>query len=248
MTLTYGTLKLFKWAMPAAMTVVAVALYFAISPEPSWATVLSKWYTILMGGATGFVLMWAIDTYLVEQKRTEIRFEQLEDQRSKMLESDSEGDTTPADRLSTGERYVGTWLETYHNDTRGRARTSFFWSILIAVIGFGVLGVAIWYLVTQPPDAAGLATMGGLGAVSAALAGYVVRTLLAVHQISVRQLNRYFNHPARMNSLFMAWRMAETLHPDDPARTAATQAIIQEMSTVLTNDAASTDPDAPPDE
>jgi len=152
-----------------------------------------------------------------------------------------EDDRDPARQLWAVERLAhfeysnAIWIERYHDGTRRRASQSFWVGTLAAAAGFGLLAWVIWYLVSGRGSAQStsqLIAVGGLGAVGTLITGYVARTFLELHRMSLKQFDGFFWHPADMHRLLIAWRMAETLG-DGEANIGATA--IRSIAEVIAN-------------
>jgi hypothetical protein len=85
-------------------------------------------------------------------------------------------------------------LDLYHQIATKQARRSFLAAQAAAVIGFGVLiGLAVAAI--RVHSTVGAITAGTLGAVSAALAGYIGRTFVRSQESAASHLRAYFDQP-----------------------------------------------------
>jgi hypothetical protein len=99
-------------------------------------------------------------------------------------------------------------IERYQQETRSRATWSFIFAITAMLAGFGFV---IWggsvLLTAKEPIV--LAAGGLLSTVGGAISGFITKTFLDVHKLSLTQLNRYFQQPVVNDHILMAQRLAE---------------------------------------
>ncbi|MET8572691.1 hypothetical protein [Streptomyces sp. NPDC004783] len=128
--------------------------------------------------------------------------------------ADEHGDTSSGDGshrrrlLGLPELWEATHarLDLYHQIATGQARTSFRNAQVAMFTGFVLLilfaGIAVWASTTAVAIVA-----GGLGAVSAALAGYVAKTFIRSQEAAATHLRSYFNQPLELSRYLAAERL-----------------------------------------
>lgn len=99
-------------------------------------------------------------------------------------------------------------LDHYHETVLGQARRSFRSAQLAMWIGFLLLGGFVWVAV-KASTTAGSVVAGGLGAVSAALAGYVSRTFVKSQEAAASHLRAYFDQPLMFSRFLAAERLLQ---------------------------------------
>jgi hypothetical protein len=103
-------------------------------------------------------------------------------------------------------------LDEYHTIATGQARRSFLTAQSAIVIGFLLLiGFAALSFRTHSTTAS--ITTAVLGAVAAALTGYVSRTFVRSQETSARQLRAYFDQPLEFSRYLAAERLLSS-QPD----------------------------------
>ncbi len=122
-------------------------------------------------------------------------------------------------------------IEKYQTETQARAG----WSFIFAIFAmFSGLGFVIW---------GGIQAVSGLGwesraagaavsAIGAALSGFITKTFLDVHKLSLTQLNRYFRQPVINSHVLTAQRLADHLE-SPPSKEAAYLTIIDRLATLI---------------
>ncbi|MFD5940243.1 TRADD-N-associated membrane domain-containing protein [Streptomyces griseus] len=97
-------------------------------------------------------------------------------------------------------------LDLYHQIATGQAKTSFRNAQIAMVVGFLLLvvfaGIALWASTTAVAIVA-----GGLGAVAAALAGYVAKTFVRSQESAATHLRSYFDQPLELSRYLAAERL-----------------------------------------
>ena len=122
-------------------------------------------------------------------------------------------------------------IERYQEETRSRASWSFYIALIAMSCGFAFMFWGGQRVITDPRwdhIAAGslLAAIGG------GISAFVTKTFLDVHQLSLQQLNRYFDQPVINDHILMAQRLADGL-PDPSARQAAYQQVIGAVTSLV---------------
>lgn len=120
-------------------------------------------------------------------------------------------------------------LDLYHQIATDQARRSFFTAQVATGIGF-ILLVVFAVLATRTHTTAGAITTGTLGAVSAALAGYIGRTFVRSQESAADHLRAYFDQPLEFSKYLAAERLlAGGPDLDGDQRTTIITAVIQAM-------------------
>jgi len=97
-------------------------------------------------------------------------------------------------------------LDLYHTIATGQARRSF-WTAQVAIaIGFMLL-IFFAFLAVRASNTAGAITVGTLGAVSGALAGYISRTFVRSQESAAAHLHAYFDQPLEFSRYLAAERL-----------------------------------------
>lgn len=97
-------------------------------------------------------------------------------------------------------------LDLYHRIATAQARRSFVTAQLAIGAGFALL-VAFAILATQTRTTADAITTASLGAVSAALAGYISRTFVRSQESAAAHLRAYFDQPLEFSKYLAAERL-----------------------------------------
>ncbi|MER6494695.1 TRADD-N-associated membrane domain-containing protein [Streptomyces griseorubiginosus] len=114
----------------------------------------------------------------------------------------------PAPRLTLPELWTLTHsrLDLYHDIATGQARRSFRNAQVAMFAGF-ILLVVFVAVALKASTTAGSIVAGGLGAVSAALAGFVSRTFVKSQETSAAHLRAYFDQPLEFSRYLAAERL-----------------------------------------
>jgi DNA-directed RNA polymerase subunit L len=125
-------------------------------------------------------------------------------------------------------------IEKYQQQTRSRATISFMFAIFSMIAG---LGFVIWggTVLLTAKETIVLAAGGILAAIGGGVGGYITKTFLDVHKLSLNQLNRYFKQPVINDHILMAQRMADDCK-DDETRKQAYQKVIESIATLIKED------------
>ncbi|WP_405461574.1 hypothetical protein OG786_29225 [Streptomyces sp. NBC_00101] len=148
-----------------------------------------------------------------------------------------EDNETPTGELSFRQRPLGLselWeatharLDLYHQIATGQAKTSFRNAQVAMVAGFTLLvlfaGIALWASTTAVAIVA-----GGLGAVSAALAGYVAKTFIRSQEAAATHLRSYFDQPLELSRYLAAERLVADGDLTQEQRGEILSALVQAM-------------------
>lgn len=127
---------------------------------------------------------------------------------------EAEGGEQSASRVRSDDRLAlsALWevthsrLDLYHQIATGQARRSFFTAQAATGVGF-ILLVVFAILAASAQSTAGAVTTGALGAVSAALAGYIGRTFVRSQESAASHLRAYFDQPLEFSKYLAAERL-----------------------------------------
>ncbi len=108
-------------------------------------------------------------------------------------------------------------LDLYHEIATGQASRSFRNAQVAMVLGFALL-VAFVIVAFQASTTAGAVVAGGLGAVAAALAGYVSRTFVRSQEAAASHLRAYFDQPLEFSRYLAAERLVAESNLSDEQR------------------------------
>ncbi|MGW3298453.1 hypothetical protein [Streptomyces rubiginosohelvolus] len=119
-------------------------------------------------------------------------------------------------------------LNLYHDIATDQAKTSFRNAQRAMVAGFLLLvvfaGIAVWASTTAVAIVA-----GGLGAVSAALAGYVAKTFIRSQEAAATHLRSYFDQPLELSRYLAAERLVADGDLTQEQRGEILSALVQAM-------------------
>ncbi|MGV0098283.1 hypothetical protein [Streptomyces californicus] len=119
-------------------------------------------------------------------------------------------------------------LDLYHQIATGQAKTSFRNAQIAMGAGFFLLvlfaGIALWASTTAAAIVA-----GGLGAVSAALAGYVAKTFIRSQEAAATHLRSYFDQPLELSRYLAAERLVADGDLTQEQRGEILSALVQAM-------------------
>jgi hypothetical protein len=115
----------------------------------------------------------------------------------------------------------------YHKITRVQAEKSFHNSQIAMFFGFAIVGSGA-IIVLLPISTETKLAVAGISAVGTALAGYINRTFLKSHELSILQLNIFFRQPLVQSYLLTAERLAAQLETAQKS-TALNKVILQAM-------------------
>ncbi|MFB7082557.1 hypothetical protein [Streptomyces sp. NPDC056308] len=119
-------------------------------------------------------------------------------------------------------------LELYHKIATGQAKQSFRNAQVAMVVGF-VLLIAFVVVALQASTTAGSVVAGGLGAVSAALAGFVSKTFVRSQEASASHLRSYFDQPLELSRFLAAERLIADGKLSDEQRAEILMTLVQAM-------------------
>ncbi|MFD7204373.1 hypothetical protein [Streptomyces sp. NPDC059893] len=108
-------------------------------------------------------------------------------------------------------------MDLYHEIATSQASRSFRNAQVAMVLGF-VLLVAFVIVALRASTTAGAVVAGGLGAVAAALAGYVSRTFVRSQEAAAGHLRAYFDQPLEFSRYLAAERLVADSNLSDEQR------------------------------
>ncbi|MFE5681712.1 hypothetical protein [Streptomyces sp. NPDC056512] len=108
-------------------------------------------------------------------------------------------------------------LDLYHEIATGQASRSFRNAQVAMVLGFALLVVFV-IVALRASTTAGAVVAGGLGAVAAALAGYVSRTFVRSQEAAASHLRAYFEQPLEFSRYLAAERLVADSNLSDEQR------------------------------
>ncbi|MFE6127025.1 hypothetical protein ACFQ6Q_01930 [Streptomyces sp. NPDC056437] len=123
-----------------------------------------------------------------------------------------------------------TRLDLYHDIATGQARRSFRNAQVAMIAGFLLLIVFV-VVALQASTTAGSVVAGGLGAVSAALSGFVARTFVKSQETAAAHLRAYFDQPLEFSRYLAAERLIADSALTEEQRAEALTALVQAMVT-----------------
>lgn len=121
-----------------------------------------------------------------------------------------------------------TRLDHYHEIALGQARRSFRNAQVAMALGFSLL-VAFVLVALNAGTTTGAVVAGGLGAVSAALAGYVSRTFVLSQQAAASHLRAYFDQPLEFSRYLAAERIVKDADLDQAQRAEVLTTLVQSI-------------------
>jgi hypothetical protein len=119
-------------------------------------------------------------------------------------------------------------LDLYHAIATGQASRSFRNAQIAMVLGFALL-IAFVIVALRASTTAGAVVAGGLGAVAAALAGYVSRTFVRSQETAASHLRAYFDQPLEFSRYLAAERLVADANLTDQQRAEVVTALAQAM-------------------
>lgn len=205
------------------------------SPLPDWVVVVSAVGLALV--ALG--LAWAVEARDQANRRRskEIRdrVRSAEDGLSKAIEETVHADDPDDRRLDEALFLSRVWqsvtarLDQYHDDAQSQGRRAFNAAMAAMSVGFlitvGCGAVAVFLATTNT----GAVVIGSLGAVSAALAGFVARTYLRAYESVSGQLQGYFSQPVEASRYLSAERAIHVSGLPEDARRDLMKALVSAM-------------------
>ncbi|MFJ7301656.1 hypothetical protein [Streptomyces sp. NPDC099088] len=135
-------------------------------------------------------------------------------------------------RLTLSELWAVTHrrLDHYHGIALAQAKQSFLNAQIAMGLGFALL-IGFVIVSLKASTVAGSVVAGGLGAVSAALAGYVSRTFIRSQEAAAGHLRAYFDQPLEFSRYLAAERLLADAGLSEEHRAEALTNLIQAMIT-----------------
>ncbi|MCX4612113.1 TRADD-N-associated membrane domain-containing protein [Streptomyces mirabilis] len=211
------------FALGGALVASAVTFLISRSSGQSWGSTIQNSFAVLIAAFTVIGLLLpasgaaSLEPDDVRESRERVRDAErgLEAALSEGASRSHEGrPETPdeerrdAHRLALALLWEVTYskLELYHKIATRQARMSFWSAQLAMILGFGLLGlfVAVAY---NASTTAGAIVAGGLGAVSAALAGFISKTFVRSQETAAGHLKSYFDQPLEFSRFLAAERL-----------------------------------------
>ncbi|MFE9416976.1 hypothetical protein ACFYMX_15180 [Streptomyces griseofuscus] len=235
----------------SALLAVVVAVVLALfSPLNVGESILAGFAAPVLGGWVLHLVDRLTAIEISPQSRARVREaeRELEDalrQTPAGIEAESDANLAPHPSTAPSHVPLGlpelwkvthTRLDHYHETALGQARRSFRSAQLAMWVGF-VLLVAFVLLAVKASTTAGSAAAGGLGAVSAALAGYVSRTFVKSQEAAAGHLRAYFDQPLALSRYLAAERLLRDSGLGEEKRSEVLGALVLAMAS---------DPQAPP--
>ncbi|MDX3308929.1 hypothetical protein P1S61_07405 [Streptomyces sp. ME08-AFT2] len=133
-------------------------------------------------------------------------------------------------RLTLSELWAVTHrrLDHYHGIALGQAKLSFRNAQIAMGLGFALL-IAFVVVALNATTTAGSVVAGGLGAVSAGLAGYVSRTFIRSQEAAAGHLRAYFDQPLEFSRYLAAERLMADAGLSDERRAEVLSLLVQAM-------------------
>lgn len=104
-------------------------------------------------------------------------------------------------------------MQRYHQLTIDQADKSYTHSRVAMYVGLGVLVCCIGLIALPLTNEVSKLSVAALGSISTIVTGYIVKTFLKSHRLSIDQLNNFYNQPLVSSYLLTAERVAQRL-PD----------------------------------
>ncbi|WP_143054237.1 hypothetical protein [Streptomyces sp. KS_5] len=120
-------------------------------------------------------------------------------------------------------------LDLYHDIATGQAKRSFRNAQYAMAVGFALL-VIFAGIALSASTTAGSVVAGGLGAVSAALAGYVSRTFVKSQEAAAAHLRAYFDQPLEFSRYLAAERIIRDSNLSQEQEAEVLAALVQAMA------------------
>ncbi|MGA5599623.1 TRADD-N-associated membrane domain-containing protein [Streptomyces griseoincarnatus] len=134
-------------------------------------------------------------------------------------------------------------LTLYHDIATKQARRSFLSAQVSMILGFGMLAAFV-YLALKVSNTTGAIVAGGLGAVSAALAGFISKTFVKSQQSAAEHLKAYFDQPLEFSRYLAAERLLADANLPDEQRAEVVAALVQTVAAGPGGPAPAADPRA----
>jgi hypothetical protein len=210
-------------AFMMALIVSLITALVAFELGASWADTLRPagfTFVGLLGLLMPLINILSLESAEVRESREQVREAErgLEAALSEAASTPGEGTTETPDEAdhdaeeARGLALARLWslthrqLDLYHKIATRQARMSFWSAQLAMFIGFGLLGVFV-KVAYNTSTTAGAIVAGGLGTVSAALAGFISKTFVRSQETAAGHLKAYFDQPLEMSRFLAAERL-----------------------------------------
>ncbi|MCM3301460.1 hypothetical protein M4D73_25055 [Streptomyces pseudogriseolus] len=120
-------------------------------------------------------------------------------------------------------------LDLYHTIATTQARRSFASAQTSMIVGFAMLAAFV-ALAVNISNTTGAIVAGGLGAVSAALAGFISKTFVKSQQTAAEHLKAYFDQPLEFSRYLAAERLLTDANLPDEKRAEVVAALVQTIA------------------
>ncbi|MEV7413112.1 hypothetical protein AB0O04_35375, partial [Streptomyces althioticus] len=134
-------------------------------------------------------------------------------------------------------------LELYHKIATTQAKRSFNSAQASMIVGFVMLAVFV-VLAVNISNTTGAIVAGGLGAVSAALAGFISKTFVKSQETAAEHLKAYFDQPLEFSRYLAAERLLTDANLPEEKRAEVVAALVQTIAAGPGGPAPAADPRA----
>lgn len=188
-----------------------------------------SFYTLPVAALIAFGIGFYTYIFYRMSLRREMRDRQIHDAAQRQLTAAEEavyGGTVDAAALELSPLWNATHerLNLYHRIATQQAQDSFRRAQAAMVIGFSMVGMSI-LIALVASSAAGSIVAGILGAVAAALSGFISHTFIRSQESAAQHLRAYFLQPLEFSRYLVAERLLDTL--DDQQKAEGILAIVQ---------------------
>lgn len=116
------------------------------------------------------------------------------------------------DELSLANLYIfnRALMTNYHSITQNQSKKSFLYSQIASFIGLALVAAGGTVVVAPTPTVAKI-TVAGLSGLGATMSGYISKTFTHSHELSIAQLNNFFQQPLVSNYFLLAERLSNEL-------------------------------------
>ncbi|MCX4231790.1 hypothetical protein [Streptomyces ortus] len=162
-----------------------------------------------------------------EASESRARVREAEESFEESLRSEERG-KEPGRSLATLWAVTHARLDDYHRIAQGQATRSFHNAQLAMALGFALL-VTFALVALYASSTAGAIVAGGLGTVSAGLAGFVSRTFVRSQETAAGHLRAYFDQPLEFSRYLAAERLVASVDLSPEQRAEVVAAMVQAM-------------------
>lgn len=177
--------------------------------------------------------------FIEQPKESDLKLRQLIESKKGIKDCKLEIDNLieeSKDTISLGSLFnlYSKQIEKYQQETRSRASWSFLFATLSMLAGFGfvIWGGSVLLTADEPIV---LASSGLLSTIGGIVSGFITKTFLDVHKLSLLQLNKYFQQPVINDHILMAQKLADEMD-DQVAKIRAYEKIISSITKLIEND------------